>query len=79
MTKKKPSIGTTIGGALVGLDFMIMKTGKPPAEQVESAKPDRPVPADGGGTLTIELPEPVSRDGRDERPGSPTSEDPAKS
>jgi hypothetical protein len=52
MAKKKGSIGTAIGGVLVGLDYMIMRTGKPPAEQVESAKP-----ADDGGTLTIEMPE----------------------
>ena len=57
MTKKKQSIGTSIGSALVGFDYTIFRTGKPPAEQVESAKPASPVPADGGGTLTISLPE----------------------
>ena len=57
MTKKKPSIGTAIGGALVGLDNAVFKTGQPPAEQVESAKPQKPVAADDGGTLSIELPE----------------------
>jgi hypothetical protein len=58
MSKKKPgSLTTTIGGALVGLDYAILKTGKPPAEQVESAKPQKPVAADDGGTLTIALPE----------------------
>lgn len=57
MTKKKGSIGTAIGGVLVGLDFMIMRTGKPPAEQVESAKPLKPVAADDGGTLDIGMPE----------------------
>jgi len=41
----------------VGLDYAIFKTGKPPAEQVESAKPQKPVAADDGGTLTIGLPE----------------------
>jgi hypothetical protein len=57
MAKKKGSIGTAIGGVLVGLDYMIMRTGKPPAEQVESAKPDRPVAAGDGGTLSIDMPE----------------------
>ena len=55
--KKKGSVGVAIGGALVGLDYAIFKTGKPPAEQVESAKPQKPVAADDGGTLTIGLPE----------------------
>jgi hypothetical protein len=58
--KKKGSVGVAIGGALVGLDYMIMKTGKPPAEQVESAKPQGPVAADDGGTLSIEMPEDVA-------------------
>jgi len=62
MARKKQSIGTSLGGMIVGLDYMIFKTGKPPGEQVESAKPVGPVAADDGGTLTIELPEPVSRD-----------------
>jgi hypothetical protein len=57
MAKKKGSIGTAIGGVLVGLDYMIMRTGKPPAEQVESAKPLKPVPADDGGMLSIDMPE----------------------
>lgn len=62
MVKKKQSIGTSLGGMIVGLDYMIFKTDKPPGEQVESAKPVGPVAADDGGTLTIELPEPVHRD-----------------
>jgi hypothetical protein len=62
--KKQGSLTTTIGGALVGLDYAILKTGKPPAEQVESAKPQKPVAADYVGTLSIALPE-------DEKPGEP--------
>lgn len=54
--KKRGSVGVAIGGALVGLDYAILKAGKPPAEQVESAKPQKPVAADDGGTLSIELP-----------------------
>lgn len=57
MAKKKGSIGTAIGGVLVGLDYMIMRTGKPPAEQVESAKPAKPVAADDGGILDLGMPE----------------------
>lgn len=57
MAKKKGSIGTIIGGALVGLDHMIMRATKPPAEQVESAKPPKPVAADDGGILDIGMPE----------------------
>lgn len=57
MAKKKGSIGTVIGGALVGLDHMIMRTTRPPAEQVESAKPPRAIPADDGGILDIGMPE----------------------
>jgi len=64
MAKKKQSIGPTLGGVIVGLDYMIFRTGKPPAEQVESAKPIKPVAADGGGTLSIDLPDVPS-------PGSP--------
>lgn len=58
MTKRKAgsSLTTTIGGALVGLDYQIMRAGKPPAEQVESAKPDRPIPAAGGGSIEITIP-----------------------
>jgi hypothetical protein len=63
MTKKRQSIGTTLGGVIVGLDYMIFKTGKPPAEQVESAKPSGPVAADDGGTLSIDLPDDLARGG----------------
>ena len=68
--KQQGSIGTTIGGALVGLDYAILKTGKPPAEQVESAKPQKPVASDDGGTLSIALPE-DDPSGGTERPGEP--------
>ena len=68
--KKSGSLTTTIGGALVGLDYAILKTGKPPAEQVESANPQKPVAADDGGTLTIGLPDDAVP-GEDERPGGP--------
>jgi hypothetical protein len=57
MVKKKGSIGTAIGGVLVGLDHMIMRTTRPPAEQVERAKPPKPVAADDGGILDIGMPE----------------------
>ena len=66
MARKKGSIGTVIGSALVGLDYMIMRATKPPAEQVESRKPPRAIAADDGGTLDIGMPElepPRSADG----------------
>jgi hypothetical protein len=69
MARKKQSIGTSLGGVIVGLDYMIMRTGKPPAEQVESAKPVRPVAAEGGGTLSIDLPD-------DPSPASTTGDGP---
>lgn len=75
MAKKKQSMGTTLGGMIVGLDYMIMKAGKPPAEQVESAKPVRPVAADDGGTLLIELPDdrPAEAPGNTPPGAAPTS------
>ena len=57
MAKKKGSIGTVIGGVLVGLDGMIMRTVRPPAEEVERAKPPKPIAADDGGILSIEMPD----------------------
>ena len=73
MSKKKGSVGAAIGGALVGLDYAILKAGKPPAEQVESAKPQKPVAADDGGILSIELPEdaPDGQESRDPGTGQP--------
>jgi hypothetical protein len=69
MARKKGSAATTLGGVIVGLDYQIFRTGKPPSELVESAKPVAPVPADGGGTLSIELPEVVVDDPAE--PGDP--------
>jgi hypothetical protein len=62
--RKRRPVGQTIGGIIVGLDYQIFRTGKPPAEMVESAKPIRPVAAEGGGTIEVELPVPgeVSHD-----------------
>jgi len=57
MANKKGSIGTAIGGVLVGLDGMIMRTIRPPAEAVEAAKPAKPVAADDGGTLEVGMPD----------------------
>jgi hypothetical protein len=58
MTKRKRRpVGQTLGGIIVGVDYQIFRTGKPPAEMVESAKPIRPVAASGGGTIEIDLPD----------------------
>lgn len=74
MTKpKRRPVGQTLGGIIVGVDYQIFRAGKPPAEMVESAKPIRPVAAEGGGTIEIDLPAaPESSSGVDES-GSPGS------
>lgn len=54
--RKRRPVGQTLGGIIVGVDYQIFRTGKPPAEMVESAKPIRPVAASGGGTIEVDLP-----------------------
>ena len=47
-----------------------MRTIRPPAEAVEAAKPAKPVAADDGGTLSIDMPDldrPRSADERSDR------------
>ena len=71
MTKRKRrSIGDTMGGMIVGFDYQVFRATKPPSELVESAKPIAPVPASGGGKLSIELPDdrPVRPDDGPARP-----------
>jgi hypothetical protein len=63
---KKPAstgqaIAQGIGGVLVGVDYQLFRSGKPPAELVEHARPDGSVAAAGGGRLTVELPEGTPR------------------
>ena len=66
--RKRPSLGDTMGGMIVGFDYQVFRATKPPTELVESAKPVAPVPASDGGNLSIELP-----DERRDDPPPPTA------
>ncbi len=60
-----------MGQAIVGFDYQVFRTGKPPAELVESAQPDQPVPASGGGFLSVDLPDPAPNPPPDDAAGEP--------
>jgi hypothetical protein len=73
--KKRPlrstgGAGQTMGGILVGFDYQVFRTGKPPAELVEAAKPVRGLSGEGG-TLDVDAPEiaPAPGDGHSPVPG----------
>lgn len=51
--KKRPSAGQTIGGILAGFDQQIWRTTPPAHELVAKGKRLAPVPAEGGGTMTV--------------------------
>lgn len=55
--KKGPGAGQTIGSVLAGFDQQVFRTTPPPHEQVKKGDRLPAVPAEDGGTLTIELPE----------------------
>jgi hypothetical protein len=55
--KKGPGAAETIGGMLAGLDYQIFRTTPPPHELVQKGTRLPSVPAEGGGTLSIDLPE----------------------
>ena len=55
--KKGPGVGQTIGSVLAGFDQQVFRTTPPPHEQVKKGDRLPAVPAEDGGTLTIELPE----------------------
>lgn len=65
MSKKRPSVGQTIGGVIAGLEQQIFRTTPPANELVAKGSPLRPVAAAGGGTITVGLPgdagEPTAR------------------
>lgn len=50
-------MGQTIGSVLAGFDQQVFRTTPPPHEQVKKGDRLPAVPAEDGGTLTIELPE----------------------
>jgi len=55
--KKGQSVGQTIGGILVGFDAQVFRTTPPVNELVAKGTPLRAVAADGGGTLSVGMPE----------------------
>jgi aldose 1-epimerase len=54
--KKKPPIGQTIGGILVGFDQQIFRSQPPVHELVAKGTPLRAIAASGGGTVTVGMP-----------------------
>ena len=52
-----PSVGTTIGGILAGVDGQIFRSTPPAAELVQRARPVRGLSGQDGTLLSIELPE----------------------
>jgi len=73
--KKRPlrgsgGLGQTMGGILVGFDYQVFRTGKPPAELVEAAKPVRGLSGEGA-VVDVDAPEiaPATGDGRSPVPG----------
>lgn len=73
--RKRRSVGTTLGGIIVGFDQQVFRTTRPIPELVESAKPIPPVAASDGGRIAIGFPpvpadtsaaEPVGQDGEGE-------------
>ncbi len=54
--KKGESVGQTIGGMLVGFDQQIFRSTPPVNEMVAKANRLAPVPAAGGGTMSVGLP-----------------------
>jgi hypothetical protein len=73
--KKRPlrgsgGLGQTMGGILVGFDYQVFRTGKPPAELVEAAKPVRGLSGEGA-VVEVDAPEVEAApgDGRSPVPG----------
>jgi hypothetical protein len=58
--RKRQSLGQAMGQAIVGFDYQVFRVTRPPAELVEHAQPDQPVPASGGGFLSVDVPEPTA-------------------
>jgi len=55
--KNSGGVGQTIGGILAGFDGQVFRSTPPPHELVRKGDRLPAIPADDGGTLTIELPE----------------------
>ena len=65
--KRGRGAGVAIGGILAGIEQQLFKTTPPVEELVARGKPTAPVPAAGGGTLTVSMP----GDPMDPRGGAP--------
>lgn len=58
MAKRRKTRGAaeSIGGMLAGFDYQVFRTTPPPHELVHKGDRLPAVPAEGGGTLSIDLP-----------------------
>ena len=56
MTRKRPSVGQTIGGIVAGIEHQIFRTTPPANELVAKGAPLRAVAASGGGTISVGMP-----------------------
>jgi len=72
--KKRPAVGATIGGILVGFDQQVFKTVPPAVESVHHARPDAPVPSKDGGLVVILPPERRDAEARDAGEGPDSSD-----
>ena len=61
--KKRHSVGTTIGGILVGFEQQVFRTLPPAQEVVHRARPDAPIPTKDGGLLVMLPPDGREVDG----------------
>lgn len=57
MARKKQGAGQTVGGIIAGFDQQVFRTQPPAQELVAKGAPLAPVPAAGGGTFTVALPD----------------------
>ena len=57
--RRRSGAGEVIGNALVGFDYAIYRSTKPPAILVEAAKPVRGLSGEGGQLLSIDFPDDV--------------------
>jgi hypothetical protein len=72
--KKRPALGATIGGILVGFDQQVFKTVPAAVESVHHARPDVPVPTKDGRLIVILPPEPRDAEAPDAGEGPDSSE-----
>ncbi len=73
--RKRRSLGQSMGAAIVGFDYQIFRSTKPPPELVEQGKPIAPVPAADGGRISIDLPGVPNARATPEGSGNPASDE----